>query len=44
MKAYDQTPFCIGHLDKTLDEAQAKGCTAVDRKDNGKMIYPFEKK
>lgn len=30
----------IGHLDKALDEAQAKGWTVVDMKDDWKVIYP----
>ena len=41
--AYDrQSP--VGQLDKALDEAQAKGWTVVDMKDDWKVIYPFEMK
>ena len=29
---------------KALDEAQAKGWTVVDMKNDWKLIYPFEKK
>ena len=41
--AYDRTSP-IGHLDKALDEAQAKGWTVVDMKKDWKIIYPYEKK
>ena len=41
--AYDRKSP-IGHLDKALDEAQAKGWTVVDMKDDWKVIYPFEKR
>jgi hypothetical protein len=41
--AYDRTSF-FGRLDKALDEAQAKGWTVVDMKDDWKIIYAFEKK
>ena len=40
--AYDRTSS-IGRLDKALDEAQAKGWTVVDMKNDWKIIYPFEK-
>ena len=39
--AYDgKSP--IGHLDKALDEACARGWTVVDMKNDWKVIYPFE--
>ena len=41
--AYDRKSS-IGHLDKALDEATAKGWTVVDMKNDWKIIYPFEKK
>jgi phosphoglycolate phosphatase-like HAD superfamily hydrolase len=41
--AYDRTSH-IGRLDKALDEAQAKGWTVVDMKNDWKVIYPFEKR
>ena len=41
--AYDRTSS-IGQLAKALDEAQAKGWTVVDMKNDWKVIYPFEKK
>ncbi len=41
--AYDRTSS-IGHLGKALDEAQAKGWTVVNMKNDWKIIYPFEKK
>jgi phosphoglycolate phosphatase-like HAD superfamily hydrolase len=41
--AYDRQSS-IGRLDKGLDEAQAKGWTVVDMKQDWKLIYPFEKK
>jgi hypothetical protein len=34
----------VGKLDKALDEAQAKGWTVVDMKQDWKVIFPFEKK
>jgi len=34
----------LGRLEKGLDEARAKGWTAVDMKTDWKLIYPFEKK
>jgi hypothetical protein len=34
----------IGKLDKALDEAQAKGWTVVDMKQDWKTIFPFENK
>jgi phosphoserine phosphatase len=39
--AYDRTSS-IGRLDKALDEAQAKGWTVVDMKNDWKIIFPFE--
>jgi len=39
--AYDRKSS-IGRLDKSLDEAQAKGWTVVDMKKDWKVIYPFE--
>ncbi|MFZ4537528.1 HAD family hydrolase [Propionivibrio sp.] len=36
---YDRQSL-IGHLDKALDEAQAKGWTIVDMKNDWKTIYP----
>jgi hypothetical protein len=41
--AYDRQSS-IGRLDKGLDEAQAKGWTVVDMKQDWKLIYPLEKK
>ncbi len=41
--AYDRNSS-IGHLDKGLDEAQAKGWTIVDMKQDWKIIYPFDKR
>ncbi|MBT8359315.1 MAG: haloacid dehalogenase-like hydrolase [Deltaproteobacteria bacterium] len=41
--AYDRKSS-FGHLDKGLDEAQAKGWTVVDMKQDWKVIYPHEKK
>jgi hypothetical protein len=41
--AYDRTSS-FGRLDKALDEAQAKGWTVVDMKNDWNIIYPFEKK
>jgi phosphoglycolate phosphatase-like HAD superfamily hydrolase len=40
--AYDRESS-IGHLDKALNEAQAKGWTVVDMKNDWKVIYPVEK-
>jgi len=40
--AYDRTS-AIGRLDKALDEAQAKGWTVVDMKNDWKRIFAFEK-
>jgi len=34
----------IGRLDKGLDEAKAKGWAVVDKKNDWKVIYPYEKK
>jgi hypothetical protein len=39
--AYDRRSS-IGRLDKGLDEAQAKGWTVVDMKQDWKVIYPHE--
>ena len=41
--AYDRTSS-FGRLDKALDEAQTKGWTVVDMKNDWKIIYVFEKK
>jgi hypothetical protein len=41
--AYDRQSS-IGRLDQALDEAQAKGWTVVDMKNDWKVIYPFEMK
>jgi len=41
--AYDRKSH-VGRLDKALDEAQVKGWTVVDMKNDWKIIYPFEKK
>jgi len=41
--AYDRTSS-IGRLDKALDEAQAKGWTVLDMKNDWKTIFPFEKR
>lgn len=41
--AYDRHSS-VGKLDKALDEAQAKGWTVVDMKQDWKVIFPFEKK
>jgi hypothetical protein len=41
--AYDRKSF-IGHLDKALDEAAAKGWTVVDMKNDWKTIFPFGNK
>ena len=41
--AYDRESH-IGHLDKALDEALAKGWTVVDMKKDWKVIYPFQLK
>jgi hypothetical protein len=40
--AYDRDSP-VGKLDKTLDEANTKGWTVVDMKNDWKVIYPFEK-
>ncbi|MFH0985204.1 MAG: HAD family hydrolase [Candidatus Omnitrophota bacterium] len=40
--AYDRKSF-VGHFDKGLDEALAKGWTVVSMKDDWKIVYPFEK-
>jgi phosphoglycolate phosphatase-like HAD superfamily hydrolase len=39
--AYDRTPS-IGQLDKALDEANAKGWTVVDMKNDWRRVFPFE--
>jgi len=39
--AYDRTPS-IRQLDKALDEANAKGWTVVDMKNDWRRIFPFE--
>jgi hypothetical protein len=39
--AYDRTPS-IGQLDKALDEANAKGWTVVDMKNDWRRIFPSE--
>ncbi len=41
--AYDRKSS-IGRLDKGLDEAQAKGWTVVDMRQDWKVIYPHEKR
>ena len=41
--AYDRKSH-IGRLDKGLDEANEKGWTVVDMKNDWKVIYPFELK
>jgi hypothetical protein len=41
--AYDRKSS-IGHLDKALDEARAKGWTVVDMKNDWKTIFPFGNK
>jgi hypothetical protein len=40
----DRSTAVIGHLDKALDEAQAKGWTVVDMKNDWKTIFPFGSK
>jgi phosphoglycolate phosphatase-like HAD superfamily hydrolase len=40
--AYDRQSH-IGKLDRGLDEAQAKGWTVVDMKNDWKRVFPFEK-
>jgi phosphoglycolate phosphatase-like HAD superfamily hydrolase len=39
--AYDRTPS-IGQLDRALDEANAKGWTVVDMRNDWRRIFPFE--
>jgi hypothetical protein len=39
--AYDREP--VGGLEKTLDEAIARGWTVVDMKTDWKRVFPFEK-
>jgi hypothetical protein len=41
--AYDRKSS-IGHLDKALDEAQAKGWSVVDMKNDWRTIFPFGSK
>lgn len=41
--AYDRESH-IGRLDKGLDEANVKGWTVIDMKEDWKVIYPFELK
>ena len=41
--AYDRTSH-IGKLDKALDEAEAKGWTVVDMKQDWKTVFPVENK
>jgi phosphoglycolate phosphatase-like HAD superfamily hydrolase len=41
--AYDRTSS-IGRLDKALDEAQSKGWTVVDMKNDWKLVYPVATK
>lgn len=41
--AYDRTSH-IGKLDKALDEAEAKGWTVVDMKQDWKTVFPAENK
>jgi hypothetical protein len=41
--AYDRKSS-VGHLDKALDEAQAKGWVVVDMKNDWKTIFPFGNK
>jgi phosphoglycolate phosphatase-like HAD superfamily hydrolase len=38
--AYDRTPS-IGQLDRALDEANAKGWTVVDMKNDWRRVFPF---
>jgi phosphoglycolate phosphatase-like HAD superfamily hydrolase len=40
--AYDRDPS-IGQLDKALDEANAKGWTVVDMKNDWRCVFPFER-
>jgi len=39
--AHDREPS-IGQLDKPLDEANAKGWTVVDMKNDWRRVFPFE--
>jgi hypothetical protein len=39
--AYDRNPS-FGHLDKALDEANAKGWTVIDMKNDWRRVFPFE--
>jgi hypothetical protein len=39
--AYDRTPS-IGQLDKALDEANARGWTVVDMKNDWRRSFPYE--
>nr|WP_324614846.1 hypothetical protein [Hyphomicrobium album] len=40
--AYDRNSH-FGKLDKALDEANARGWTVVDMKDDWKVVFPAEK-
>jgi hypothetical protein len=40
--AYERSP--LGTLDKALTEAEARGWTVVDMKQDRKCVYPFETK
>jgi len=39
--AYDRNSS-VGKLDKALDEANAKGWTVVDMKNDWRRVFPFE--
>jgi len=39
--AYDRKSS-VGRLDKGLDEANEKGWTVIDMKNDWKVVYPFE--
>ena len=39
--AYDRHP-AIGNLEKALDEANAKGWTVVDMKNDWRRVFPFD--
>jgi hypothetical protein len=41
--AYDRKSS-VGKLDKALDEANRRGWTVVDMKQDWKVVFPFEKK
>ena len=40
--SYDRKSY-VGRLDKSLDDASARGWIVVDMKQSWKAIYPFEK-